>query len=131
MSHRHADAALRWAQRFRAGTGRSPLDADVLHNGGSARRVPLPEEGSDVDTGAIGPDARAMTLEVMAAFDEVHSAGTTIVMVTHDPACAARAERIVFLRDGRTVDEIRPGDDTTTSGDREGAVVAWLRERGF
>lgn len=36
-----------------------------------------------------------------------------------------------FLRAGRTVDEIRPGDDTTTSGDREGAVVAWLRERGF
>lgn len=72
-----------------------------------------------------------MTLEVMAAFDEVHSAGTTIVIITHDPACAARAERIVFLRDGRTVDEIRPGDDTTTSGDREGAVVAWLRERGF
>ncbi|MDS1268915.1 ABC transporter ATP-binding protein [Lipingzhangella sp. LS1_29] len=30
----------------------------------------------------------------------------TIVMVTHDPVAAAYAERVVFLRDGRLVDEL-------------------------
>jgi putative ABC transport system ATP-binding protein len=36
--------------------------------------------------------------------------GQTVVMVTHDPAAAARAGRVIFLRDGRIRDEIRgPG----------------------
>jgi putative ABC transport system ATP-binding protein len=32
--------------------------------------------------------------------------GQTIVMVTHDPGAASYAERIVFLVDGRIVDEM-------------------------
>ena len=32
--------------------------------------------------------------------------GQTIVMVTHDPAAAAVSDRIVFLKDGRVVDEM-------------------------
>lgn len=32
--------------------------------------------------------------------------GQTIVMVTHDPKAASYADRIVFLRDGRVVDEL-------------------------
>ncbi len=32
--------------------------------------------------------------------------GQTIVMVTHDPAAASYADRVVFLRDGRVVDEL-------------------------
>ena len=34
--------------------------------------------------------------------------GQTIVMVTHDPAAAAYADRAVFLADGRIVDQIDP-----------------------
>ena len=30
----------------------------------------------------------------------------TIVMVTHDPSAAAYADRVVFLADGRVVDEL-------------------------
>jgi putative ABC transport system ATP-binding protein len=30
----------------------------------------------------------------------------TILMVTHDPVAAAHADRVVFLADGRTVDEM-------------------------
>ncbi len=37
----------------------------------------------------------------------VQHLGQTIVMVTHDPAAAAHADRIVFFRDGRVVDELR------------------------
>ena len=36
----------------------------------------------------------------------VREIGQTIVMVTHDPAAAAYADRVVFLADGRIVDEI-------------------------
>ena len=37
----------------------------------------------------------------------VEELGQTIVMVTHDPIAAAYASRVVFLADGRIVDEIR------------------------
>jgi putative ABC transport system ATP-binding protein len=37
----------------------------------------------------------------------VEEFGQTVVMVTHDPAVAARTHRVVFLRDGRVVDETR------------------------
>jgi putative ABC transport system ATP-binding protein len=32
--------------------------------------------------------------------------GQTIVMVTHDPVAAAHASRVVFLADGKIVDEM-------------------------
>ena len=32
--------------------------------------------------------------------------GQTIVMVTHDPVAAAYADRVIFLADGRIVDEL-------------------------
>ncbi len=35
--------------------------------------------------------------------------GSTLFVITHDPALAARCERIVTLADGRIVDERRPG----------------------
>ena len=34
----------------------------------------------------------------------------TIVMVTHDPVAAAYTDRVVFLADGRVVDELRSPD---------------------
>jgi putative ABC transport system ATP-binding protein len=37
------------------------------------------------------------------AVDEFHQ---SIVMVTHDPVAASYADRVVFLADGRVVDEI-------------------------
>ena len=41
--------------------------------------------------------------EVLDVIDEIHRAGTTVILVTHDPAVAARADRIVELHDGRVV----------------------------
>ncbi len=42
---------------------------------------------------------------VMALLDELHRAGSTICMVTHDPRYAEFAERKIHLFDGRVVDE--------------------------
>jgi putative ABC transport system ATP-binding protein len=38
--------------------------------------------------------------------DAAHDLGQTIVMVTHDPAAAANADRTLFLTDGRLVDDL-------------------------
>jgi putative ABC transport system ATP-binding protein len=40
----------------------------------------------------------------------------TIVMVTHDPGAAAYADRVIFLRDGKIVDELTdPTSDSVIS----------------
>ncbi len=45
-----------------------------------------------------------MAHQVMELLEEIHAGGTTIVMVTHDPELAARAERNIHLMDGRVLD---------------------------
>jgi putative ABC transport system ATP-binding protein len=42
----------------------------------------------------------ATALDILATFDELHAAGNTIALVTHDETIARRARRIVRLRDG-------------------------------
>lgn len=45
--------------------------------------------------------------------NSVRELGQTVVMVTHDPVAAAYADRVVFLADGRIVDEMyRPTAET-------------------
>jgi putative ABC transport system ATP-binding protein len=39
--------------------------------------------------------------EIMRVFADLHAAGQTVIMVTHEPDIAAHAERVVLLRDGR------------------------------
>jgi putative ABC transport system ATP-binding protein len=39
--------------------------------------------------------------EIMEVFTALHAGGQTVIMVTHEPDIAARAQRVVVLRDGR------------------------------
>jgi putative ABC transport system ATP-binding protein len=41
--------------------------------------------------------------EILALFDELHAAGNTIVLVTHEADVGARARRIIHMRDGLIV----------------------------
>jgi len=60
---------------------------------------------ADEPTGNLDSRAGAEVLGFLRrAVDEMHQ---TIVMVTHDPMAASYADRIVFLADGRVVDEMR------------------------
>jgi putative ABC transport system ATP-binding protein len=43
--------------------------------------------------------------DIITIFDELHAKGHTIVLITHDPAIAARARRIVRVEDGRIVED--------------------------
>jgi putative ABC transport system ATP-binding protein len=48
--------------------------------------------------------------EILGLLDDLHAHGKTLVVVTHDPGVAARADRVVRMRDGRIerVDENPP-----------------------
>ena len=50
----------------------------------------------------------AMTREIMDLLEKINADGTTIVMVTHSPECAERAQRQLHVFDGRVVDVERP-----------------------
>lgn len=39
--------------------------------------------------------------EILSLFEELHAHGLTMVIVTHNPGVAARAQRTIVLRDGR------------------------------
>ncbi|MBV9367481.1 MAG: ABC transporter ATP-binding protein [Solirubrobacterales bacterium] len=43
--------------------------------------------------------------EVLRLFGQLHAAGQTLVVVTHDERIAAMSDRVIFMRDGRFVDQ--------------------------
>jgi putative ABC transport system ATP-binding protein len=69
---------------------------------------------ADEPTGNLDAESAS---DVMAIFDTLNDAGKTIVLVTHDPAVAARARRIVRLESGRIV-----SDEATRDASRASAL---------
>lgn len=49
--------------------------------------------------------------EIMRMFDELHAAGQTIILVTHEDDIAAHANRTIRLRDGRIESDILTSDE--------------------
>jgi len=62
---------------------------------------------ADEPTGNLDSKASADVLRLLRqAVDEF---GQTVIMVTHDPAAAAHADRLITLSDGRVVHDAAPG----------------------
>jgi putative ABC transport system ATP-binding protein len=85
----------------------------------------------DEPTGALNS---AASNEIMDLLADVHRTGTTIVLVTHDPAVAARAERVLFLFDGKVAGEhVAERYDGASDGldARHEALAGWLSDMRF
>ncbi len=87
----HLPAALSGGQRQRVAIARALANDPLV--------VFADEPTGNLDSAA--------TLEVLRLFESLHSAGQTLVIVTHDSRIAATADRLISMRDGAFVDETR------------------------
>ncbi|ANC53193.1 ABC transporter [Brevundimonas sp. GW460-12-10-14-LB2] len=109
LAHRPGAVALArsWLERVGLGARRSHYPHQM--SGGEQQRVALaralavgPELlFADEPTGNLDGTNGALVADLL--FDLVHDSGAALVMVTHDDLLAARADRIVTMRDGRVV----------------------------
>ncbi len=50
------------------------------------------------------------SIEIMSIFEQIHAAGNTVILVTHEPDIAEHAHRIIRLRDG-LIESDRPNEN--------------------
>ncbi|MCH7322935.1 ABC transporter ATP-binding protein [Solibacillus sp. MA9] len=82
----------------------------------------------DEPTGALNSKSAE---EIMDLFSEINADGTTILLVTHDAKVAARTERILFMQDGKIVNEMKlPKFDGTNINGRVEKIIVKMREIG-
>ena len=104
---RHLPAQLSGGQQQRVAIARALA--------GQPRILLADEPTGNLDT--------AMAHQVMDLLEQIHASGTTIVMVTHDPDLARRANRNIHLIDGCVSGEetlahdAEPAANSTNSGD--------------
>jgi putative ABC transport system ATP-binding protein len=107
------------ARRARAALARVGLEGREHHypsqlSGGQQQRVAIaralvtdpPLVLADEPTGNLDS---ATSREVMEVFAELHQAGKTIVLITHEQDIAAYARRRVLLRDGLIIEDLHTG----------------------
>lgn len=83
----------------------------------------------DEPTGALNSKSAQEIMDLLA---EINADGTAVMLVTHDVMVAARTERIMFMRDGKIVSELRlPKFDGTDMDDRVEKVTVKMREIGI
>ncbi|MFJ4586072.1 MacB family efflux pump subunit [Pseudomonas sp. FR229a] len=79
--------------------------ARALMNGGEVILADEPTGALDTTSGK----------EVMHILQELHAAGHTVILVTHDPKVAANAERIIEVSDGEILSDRRNVPDSDAS----------------
>jgi putative ABC transport system ATP-binding protein len=66
---------------------------------------------ADEPTGNLDSGHATEILDLLARLRAEH--GMTIILASHDPQIAARAERLIRLRDGAVIDDIQLAEDRT------------------
>lgn len=87
----HQPSQLSGGQRQRVAVGRA------LVNNPSIILADEPTGNLDSKTGT----------EIMALFDQIHSDGNTVILVTHEEEIAKHAHRVIRLRDGVVESDVR------------------------
>lgn len=79
---------------------------------------------ADEPTGALN---RSNTTEVLNLLSDLNRSGQSILMVTHDLRAAARGNRILYLEDGKVLDELKlPAYREIQEKVREDKLSEWL-----
>lgn len=82
----------------------------------------------DEPTGALNSASAAQVLDIMG---EIRARGTTVVLVTHDPMVAVRADRVLLLADGKITDDVALGCySPDAAAERTARVTSLLASRG-
>lgn len=83
----------------------------------------------DEPTGALNSATAAQILDILG---EINAAGTTLILVTHDPQVAARADRVLMLVDGMIVDDQDLGHyEARNRNERIATVTGLMASRGI
>ena len=83
---------------------------------------------ADEPTGALNSAGVKAVLDVLT---EINRSGQSVVMVTHDIKSARRANRIIYLQDGRIVGECNPGEYISGDKERHEKIRKFLGEMGW
>ena len=82
----------------------------------------------DEPTGALNSSSAAQVLDIMG---DIRARGTTVVLVTHDPMVAVRADRVLVLVDGKITDDVALGRySPDAAAERTARVTSLLASRG-
>ena len=79
---------------------------------------------ADEPTGSLNSKAGQEVLDLLTDFN---NKGQTIIMVTHDVRSALRADRVLYLRDGKLLDEVELGKYSEDESRRE-KLMKFLEE---
>jgi len=79
---------------------------------------------ADEPTGALN---KSNSQEVMGLLSQLNAQGQSIFMVTHDVRAALRGNRLLYLEDGRILDEMAlPAYGSDDDAEWENRVSGWL-----
>lgn len=76
---------------------------------------------ADEPTGALNSKSAE---EIMSLMVDINKEGTAVLLVTHDAKVAARADRVLFTKDGKIVSELNLGKSTAEELDSRTEKIA-------
>lgn len=105
-------------------------------SGGMAQRVAVARAAvssplilfADEPTGALDSENSRMVLDILTT---LNSQGQNIVMVTHDTMSARRANRILYLKDGKIEGELKLDRYVPNDKERHAKVKEFLTKQGW